>query len=134
MSHEDPTGDTEASEAQWDTLKESARHWYDISMATRSGNVSRSCKHILGNLCITLPYLLDAEEPPKRTQKLYDFTAANLEHIKKYFELLEDFPEFAKKEMNRGDGFSAEPWSETLGTLKSGEMVDAYEKKLRGGE
>ncbi len=51
-----------------------------------------------------------------------------MEAIKKYLELLEEYPDFAEKEINSKEGYFPEMW-EQLGRAVEG--VDAYEKALR---
>ena len=92
--------------------------------------MSRSYNHILNNLCVGLSLVIEtADEPTERKDEWYDGAIKTIDYIKRYFKLLEDFPDFAEKELKPGGGYFPEMMSQLAGTR---EFIDAYEEKLRG--
>jgi hypothetical protein len=118
-----------ADEAVWLKLKEEATIYINI-VRTISENGSASCRHILCNLVMNLISLveLDMHKSTKDQKVFYDSVNDNLSYIKRYLKLLEDFPDFAQKELVPGGGFFPELMSKLRA---SEEFVDAYEARLR---
>jgi hypothetical protein len=65
----------------------------------------------------------------ERRERYYKNSIKGVAYIKRYYQLLEDFPEFAEKELNPGEGYFPEMYNQIAGTT---EFIDAYEKRLRG--
>ena len=119
----------EISDAEWEQLKKDAEYYRGL-IREKTKNASRSANHILRNLSFHFhPDLIkDAESKGDRVE-IYKTATEGINYVKRYFKLLEDFPEFAEKELKPGGGY----FSELMNTLAGNkEFVNEYEKKLRG--
>lgn len=108
MSVEFPESKREISETDWQVLKRDALRWREIVRTRRDegSGVSRSYNHILNNLCVGLSLVIEtADEPTERKDEWYDGAIKTIDYIKRYFKLLEDFPDFAEKELKPGGGY-----------------------------
>jgi hypothetical protein len=131
MSAELPESKREISEADWQALKQEALHWVErVTKGEEGDGASRSYDHILNNLCLGLTLAIEtADNPAKRTDERYDMATKTIDYIRRYFQLLEDFPDFAEKELKPGGGYFPEMMNQLARTR---EFIDAYEERLRG--
>jgi hypothetical protein len=123
----------EVSEAEWIHLKEGAWYWRGLVRERRDSGgvgVSRSYNHILNNLCAALTLVIEtADDPVERKDEWYGDALDAINYIKRYFELLGEFPEFAEKELKPGGGY----FPELMGRLAGSKaFIDEYEKRLKG--
>jgi hypothetical protein len=133
MSAEFPESKRETSEADWQSLKQGALYWIErVAKEEEGDGASRSYNHILNNLCLGLTLAIEtADNPAKRNDERYYRAIKTIDYIKRYFKLLEDFPDFAEKELKPGGGYFPEMMNQLAGTR---EFIDAYEEKLRGSK
>ncbi len=132
MSAEFPKSEREISETDWQVLKQGAVRLIETVRTRRDegDGASRSYDHILNNLCLGLTLAIEtADNPAKRTDERYGMATKTIDYVKRYFKLLEDFPDFAEKELKPGGGYFPEMMNQLAGTR---EFIDAYEEKLRG--
>jgi hypothetical protein len=119
MNSELPRLEREISDEEWEQLKQEAAHYSRIIIEKCNG-ASRSINHILLNLGAELdPFFF-------KIKKLSEYESAvnTLNNIKRYLKLLEDFPEFAEKELQPGGGYFPELMSQIAGVV---EFIDAHD-------
>ena len=103
-----------------------AAAYYPIVAEKLAKEPSVSMQHILGNLgAILHPDLRTLIE--NTNPALEQDVIKNLSFIKRYFRLLEAFPEFREKEEGGGEGYFPDLVAKNLG---SRELVTAYEAAL----
>jgi len=132
MNAENPIEVPDISNEQWENLKREAEECFNLCAAKRSAKSSSSLQHILGNLCAILnPYLFDFYENhfPEKKIGFYTDVTDNIQYIKRYLNLLDEFPAFREKEEAAGTGYFPDIWKKFS---QSRQLVDAYEEKLRG--
>ncbi|MFA6269925.1 MAG: hypothetical protein WC657_01820 [Candidatus Paceibacterota bacterium] len=129
MSLESPNNKKTITEAEWGQLKQDSQYYVDL-IRSKSEGASRSCTHILNNLGLAISYILYDlnQKSPLKDPELYQNAIDAISDIKKYLKLLEEFPDFAEKEL--GPGYGCFPEISTK-VAKIKEMIGAYEKKLR---
>lgn len=128
MTLEHADNEAEVSDEQWENLMRDAQHYFDLGMAKRAGDTSESCQHLLGNLCAPLKLVLGIKVPPEKRAAHRARMMKGIEAIKKYLALLEEFPDFAAKELSSGTGF----FPDALTIRGSHEdVVDVYEERLK---
>ena len=111
---------------RWTELKLEATKYFDLAVAERTPQASESLRHILGNLITILtPDCLEmAERHPEMKALVPEYIA----YVKRYFSLLDEFPDFREKEESSGAGYFPELMRSIAG---SKELVEEYEKRLR---
>ena len=130
MNFELPENQKEISDAEWEQVQKD--RIFLIERSHKETNTpSLSYAHIFGNLnasidsCVWMGRRHDAHDNYKEAVR-------GVEYMKKYFKLLEDYPEFAKKELDRGDGYF--PKDGRFNTDDAEELIDKYEEVLSGGD
>ena len=121
----------EVSDAEWEALhQDAARYLEAVKRYDLSVDKSQSFNHIVRNLATVALFVTEeAQRRKKPVRESYDSKKGDVDALRRYLQLLEDFPDFAEKELNSSKGYFPELYS----TLALGpDFVDAYEKALRG--
>ena len=124
MSIESSENQRDASESEWQQLREDANFWREKMREIRESRTpSKSYLHLIGNLNAGLVGSIDGGH--------YDWANEDLKLIKRYFSLLERYPEFAEKELVPGEGyFSIDSTTNSLGTSLEEPIIEEYERRL----
>ena len=130
MSIESSRSEKEISDAEWEDLRIRAKYYTDFIEAQAAG-ASRSYNHILNNLAGALIHVQWdlSQSLPQKDPALYQSAIEAITDIERYLKLLEDFPEFKEKELQRGGGYFPEMMNQLAGVVT---FIDAYEVKLKG--
>jgi len=116
---------------KWEDLRIRAKYYTDFIEAQAAG-ASRSYNHILNNLAGALIHVSVGSISiitPKKIPPYIKVAIEAITDIERYLKLLEDFPEFKEKELQRGGGYFPEMMNQLAGVVT---FIDAYEAKLRG--
>ena len=125
MSKENPTNREKVSKQVWDKLKLRAE-----AIMGRVFNVPPAVtnfSHITRNLAF-YPENLDDYSPDL---DIFNSFSGNLDYLERYLKLIDEFPDFAKKEMLEKEGAFPDIFR-INSTARP--LVDALEKRLRGEE
>jgi hypothetical protein len=111
-----------------DELKQEAAEYFNLVNNLATPEKSTSMNHVLRNLVGRIDpnfySILMAKDPEKGKISIAD----NIDYIKRYLALLEEFPEFRKKEESAGDGYFPEL---SKSNESSRDLIDKYEELLR---
>lgn len=127
MSLESTNNERKISDAEWDQLKEDMAHYRNL-IRSKMKNASRSYQHILRNVIFGIYPDKFEEVSLDERPELYKEAYETIDYIKRYFKLLEDFPDFAEKELKPGGGYFPELMNILPGASS---FIDVYESKLR---
>lgn len=117
-------------ETRWDTLQQEAESLYQTLEGMFADYTSGSAQHILRNLATGLAIRTMKPRTPEETTLFSEHLERSIAFGKKYLSLLETFPQFKEGEMREGQGAFADLSRE----MAPRELIDAYERRLRGGE
>ncbi len=128
MNFDLPTPERHISETEWESVFEECSVILE-KIKAKPGPVSSSFEHITNNWLSTLNFKEYSKDiPDMRSPKMYDAIVSTVKKAKKYLALLEEFPDFAAKELSEGRGCFPEIYDETPDTER---LIDGYEARLR---
>lgn len=114
------------SDREYSELKIEVQTYFNEAVALAK-EAKGSYKHILNNQAAKLLYMLEQNPTSENRVELFEDAKKNLDYLKRYYDLMKEFPDFAKTEQEQGTAFP-----QLFESLYSAEdMIDAYEKKLR---
>ena len=127
MSIEFSNNERIISDAEWQQLKREAQRYLDL-VNTKTKGASRSANHILANSAANFVSVLEIEPKPEQRFEAHRRVTESINDINRYLKLLEDFPDFAEKELKQGKGCFPEIIDKLFGVI---ELLDAYEAEMK---
>ncbi len=117
------------SEAQWAELLTKIEK-YRERIIRESQDASQSYKHIMGNFSGMSCFFMNnySDGYCEKTDEAYSKALEVANYMERYFKLLDDFPEFAKKELEKGEGYFSKLYKSLT---DSKQFVDEYEAELK---
>lgn len=121
----------EVTEEKWDALEAEAKACAQKAQNIGSKVLSQNSRHVLNNLGVYLNTYVNLPDANKeRDAVTYQRLRRNVEYLKKYIDLLQEFPEFLEGEGRSREGYAPDIFNEYSNNSEA--LIDAYEKRLRG--
>lgn len=122
----------EISQEDWRRMTAEAEKYFQKGMELREGDPSVSLQHISGNLLTLIEpgYLaMINSDLPDQKIRVFEEAIHIIEYLRRYFALLDEFPEFRAGEMSHGNGYFSDP---AIMSISADKLVEIYERRLRG--
>lgn len=127
MSRETPEQKRELTDQEWAKMARLAARYKKMCVDEMATGDSRSMRHILNNVSLSLDSALFTDDMRVvfQNQETVQWVQRSVREIKRYFKLLDRYPEFKAGEKARKLGYFADKG------IKVGVSIDAYEAKLK---